>query len=67
MEIKINSNAEINVSNSLDVEFVEAKVSSYKLKEQSLSGDVLIYVKYKKYEIEIVNILLNLKILFHLQ
>ena len=48
MEIKINSNAEINLSNILDVEFVEAKVSSYKLKEQSLSGDVLIYGKYKK-------------------
>ena len=48
MEIKINSNAQINLSNIVEVEFVETKVSSYKLKEQTLSGDVLIYGKYKK-------------------
>ena len=48
MEIKINSNAEVSLSKLVSLENIESKILSYKLKDQTLTGDVAIYGKYLK-------------------
>ncbi len=48
MEIKINSNALVSLSKLVKLEEVKSKVLSYKLKEQTLTGDAVIYGKYYK-------------------
>lgn len=48
MEIKINSNAEVSLSKLVSLESIESKILFYKLKDQTLIGDVSIYGKYLK-------------------
>lgn len=48
MEIKINSNALVSLSKLVKLEEVKSKILSYKLKDQTLSGDAVIYGKYYK-------------------
>ena len=48
MEIKINSNAEVSLSKLVSLESIESKILFYKLKDQTLTGDVSIYGKYLK-------------------
>lgn len=48
MEIKINSNALVSLNKIVKLGEVKSKILSYKLKEQTLVGDAVIYGKYYK-------------------